>query len=197
MIYDVFAEDQMHTHLMLCNVGGEISSEPSYILFNTAVSSEWGFPKTCPANCPCKNYNCFSTDFREQCGFSEGFCSMMKNEVPKMRVNWVRVYQDPDDPMQKVGCSTPERPTRRYIEAHMDQYKQDSDVSTFAIYAGCQILCRPVSNFFICIFSECSKVCPTESNTDWTWCLQSNCNWNDTRCMRGRKSWSLYLRKRL
>ena len=32
----------------------EIPSEPSYVLFNTAVSKEWGFPTTCPAGCPCK-----------------------------------------------------------------------------------------------------------------------------------------------
>jgi len=53
---------------------------------------------------------------------------MMKQD-PQMKVNWVRVYQDPNDPMQKVGCSTPERPTRRWIEANADMYKQDQDVS--------------------------------------------------------------------
>ena len=33
------------------------------------------------------------------------------------KVNWVRVYQDKNDPKQKVGCSTPERPTRKYMQA--------------------------------------------------------------------------------
>lgn len=46
-------------------------------------------------------------------------------------MNWVRVYQDPNDELQKVGCSTPERPTRKYIEAHESTYKQVGDVSTF------------------------------------------------------------------
>ena len=45
------------------------------------------------------------------------------------KVNWVRVYQDKNDPKQKVGCSTPERPTRKFIEAHAKKYKQTSDVS--------------------------------------------------------------------
>ena len=110
--------------------GAEISSEPSYILLNTAVSSQWGFPKECPDNCPCKDYDCNSHDYKSKCGFSEGFCDMMRSsDPPKYKVDWVRVYQDPNDDLQKVGCSTPERPTRRWIEAHADQYKQEHDVS--------------------------------------------------------------------
>lgn len=53
---------------------------------------------------------------------------MMKDNPPKMKVNWVRVYQDPDDSVQKVGCSTPERPTRKWIEAHENVYKTQDDV---------------------------------------------------------------------
>jgi hypothetical protein len=45
------------------------------------------------------------------------------------KVNWVRVYQDKNDPKQKVGCSTPERPTRKFIEAHEKKYMQAGDVS--------------------------------------------------------------------
>lgn len=120
--------------------GSEISSEPSYILLNTAISSEWGFPNTCPANCPCKKYDCYSNNFQQVCGFSEGFCDMMKKERPQMKVNWVRVYQDPNDSTQKVGCSTPERPTRRWIEAHEKMYKQSHDVrSHFACEGWLQL----------------------------------------------------------
>jgi hypothetical protein len=54
---------------------------------------------------------------------------MLQAQAPEMKVNWVRVYQDPKDPWQKVGCSTPERPTRQYIEAHAKLYKQENDVS--------------------------------------------------------------------
>eukprot|EP00536_Pseudo-nitzschia_multiseries_P001255 jgi/Psemu1/250373/estExt_Genewise1Plus.C_150142 len=91
--------------------GSEISTEPSYILLNTAVSSQWGFPLKCPANC------------------NDGFCDMMLKgkEPPKYKIDWVRVYQDPSKEEQKVGCSTPERPTRRYIEAHEKLYKTVSD----------------------------------------------------------------------
>lgn len=116
------------TGIRKAGLGSEISSEPSYILFNTAISTQWGFPSVCPVNCPCETYNCQSDEWQELCGFSEGFCDMMKaKESPQYKIDWVRVYQNPDDPTQKVGCSTPERPTRRWIEAHEALYKTAND----------------------------------------------------------------------
>lgn len=56
---------------------------------------------------------------------------MMKKENPVMKVDWVRVYQDPNDEKQKVGCSTPERPTKKFIEAHLEEYKSPRDVSFY------------------------------------------------------------------
>lgn len=110
-------------------LGSSISTEPSYILFNTAVSKQWGFPLECPAYCPCKEFDCNSHDFTRRCGFSDGFCEMMRDEPPKYRINWVRVYQNPKDEKQKVGCSTPERPTRRFINAHEKHYKSKNDLT--------------------------------------------------------------------
>ena len=108
-------------------LGSAISSEPSYILMNTAISKQWGFPKTCPTNCDCKEFDCHSTDWQSTCGFSDGFCDMMKKSPPQYKINWVRVYQDPANPVHKVGCSTPERPTRRYIDGNADAYKTEYD----------------------------------------------------------------------
>jgi len=117
------------TGIKNAGLGSVVSTEPSYIILNTAISKQWGFPKTCPSNCPCKKYDCHSKDWQELCGFSEGFCDMMKSkEKPEYKINWIRVYQDPDDPVQKVGCSTPERPTRKYIEAHEKLYKVAGDI---------------------------------------------------------------------
>jgi len=55
---------------------------------------------------------------------------MMSNTtaLPSYKINYVRVYQDPQNPKHKVGCSTPERPTRRYIESHQDLYMTEKDV---------------------------------------------------------------------
>ncbi len=49
---------------------------------------------------------------------------MMQTEPVEYKINWVRVYQDKNDPKQKGGCSTKERPTRKFIEAHEKKYKQ-------------------------------------------------------------------------
>jgi beta-glucan synthesis-associated protein KRE6 len=108
------------------DTGAEISSEPSYIILNTAISKQWGFPNQCPTNCPCKVYNCNSKRWQDICGFSMGFCKMMQTQ-PEFKIDWVRVYQDPNDPKQKVGCSTPERPSRKYILAHEKVYKTETD----------------------------------------------------------------------
>jgi beta-glucanase (GH16 family) len=115
------------TSIKDAGLGSEVSTEPSYIIFNTAISKQWGFPQECPTNCPCKIYDCNSDQWQKICGFSEGFCKMMKADKPEYKINWVRVYQDPNNPTQKVGCSTPERPTRKFIKAHQGVYKTPQD----------------------------------------------------------------------
>lgn len=113
--------------LAKAETGGEISSEPSSVILNTAISSQWGFDADCDGSCPCKNYDCRSPKWGDTCGFSEGFCAMMEEDKPEFKINWIRVYQDPDDETQKVGCSTPERPTKTFIEANADRYKMPED----------------------------------------------------------------------
>ena len=65
---------------------------------------------------------------------------MTAGRPPQYKINWVRVYQDPNEERQKVGCSTPERPTRRFIEAHEKLYKTENDVSRihhiFHLFSG-------------------------------------------------------------
>jgi hypothetical protein len=138
------------TGLREAGYGAAISSEPSYILFNTGISKQWGFPHDCPGNCPCKKYNCQSSDYTQFCGFSEGFCPMMLNHSsfdggrpPEYKINWVRVYQNPSNSLQKVGCSTPERPTRRFIEAHADLYKRENDETPLRAIAEGRGVCIP------------------------------------------------------
>ena len=122
--------------------GATVSSEPMYIILNTAVSGQWGFPHQCPPGCPCKNFDCNSKDWQDICGFPHGFCDMMTNKtnVPSYKVNYIRVYQNPSDPHQKVGCSTPERPTKKYIKANQDLYKTVNDVSTCSAEVSDKIL---------------------------------------------------------
>jgi len=56
-----------------------------------------------------------------------------RSELPKYKIDWVRVYQNPNDPNQKVGCSTPERPTRQYIKAHEQNYKNANDLQPLKV----------------------------------------------------------------
>lgn len=106
--------------------GGKIPTEPSYLILNTAMSSTWGFPVPCPAHCPCECYDCSSADPKCTCGFAHGFCDSLP---ASFLVDHVRVYQskrnDTSALAQKVGCSTPERPTRQWIAGHVSAYKDE------------------------------------------------------------------------
>mmetsp|Transcript_4655 Transcript_4655/g.6480 ORF Transcript_4655/g.6480 Transcript_4655/m.6480 type:complete len:703 (-) Transcript_4655:204-2312(-) len=128
-VNDEFVVDMNGTGIVDAGLGSTISTEPMYLIMNTAVSSQWGFPAKCPGNCPCKKYDCNSKHYGDICGFQPGFCDMMTNttDLPKYKVNYVRVYQDAKNSKQKVGCSTPERPSSKYIQSHMDQYKTRDD----------------------------------------------------------------------
>jgi len=107
--------------------GAEVSSEPSSVILNTAISQQWGFPKCHLDDCDCEVMDCNSHKYEETCGLPPGFCFMLNEGESKYKVNWIRVYQDKDDEQQKVGCSTPERPTKRWIEANAKLYTREQD----------------------------------------------------------------------
>lgn len=170
--------------------GSEISSEPMYILLNTAVSKQWGFPKTCPGGCPCEKYDCRSPRWQDTCGFSEGFCDMIKNDgaPPQYTINWVRVYQDPTNERQKVGCSTPERPTRKFIEAHEKQYKTADDVSP-----GCLPTVLFVCNAML-TFVFAAPGSSSQRNSNRTRSVQYASNRRIRRCLRRPQTRSMQSR---
>jgi len=151
-VNDKFVLEINGTGIVDAGVGSTVSTEPMYIIMNTAVSKQWGFP-SCPGNCPCKEYDCNSNKFADICGFSSGFCDMItkKAATPAYKVNYVRVYQDPSNPKHKVGCSTPERPSRKYIESHQDLYMQTSDVSIllYCIVLYCIVANLVLFKFFV------------------------------------------------
>jgi len=124
--------------------GATISSEPMSIILNTAISKQWGFPNK-PDWCPGKVYDCNSKDGSEKCGFDPFFCEMMQRK-PKLKVNYIRVYQDKSDPKQKVGCSTPERPTRKYIIANQNKFKLDTDILPLKPIQVGRGVCHPESS---------------------------------------------------
>jgi len=73
---------------------------------------------------------------------------------PAMKINYVRVYQDVTDEKQKVGCSTPERPTRKYIKANENLYKREGDVSNKLFFMCLKQAIKSLTDWFV-VFSAC------------------------------------------
>jgi len=96
----------------------EIPSEPMSILLNQALSKDWGFPDAYFKNCPKKCWSC--RDPECACALPPHFCQ--KNVPAHFEIDYVRVYQQRDNPRHTLGCSPPERPTREWIEGHVDRY---------------------------------------------------------------------------
>lgn len=97
-----------------------IPNEPSYIIMNTAISTSWGFPNPPPG---CSEYDC--KDTAKQCGMNPGWCKTLPAEF---KIDYVRVYQNKEDPRQTIGCNPKEYPTKRFILAHEFRYKAVTDV---------------------------------------------------------------------
>eukprot|EP00577_Skeletonema_sp_RCC1716_P008204 CAMPEP_0113383092 /NCGR_PEP_ID=MMETSP0013_2-20120614/6181_1 /TAXON_ID=2843 ORGANISM="Skeletonema costatum, Strain 1716" /NCGR_SAMPLE_ID=MMETSP0013_2 /ASSEMBLY_ACC=CAM_ASM_000158 /LENGTH=722 /DNA_ID=CAMNT_0000265623 /DNA_START=304 /DNA_END=2472 /DNA_ORIENTATION=- /assembly_acc=CAM_ASM_000158 len=108
-------------------MGSKIPEEPSYVIFNTAISSTWAFPYNVPDWCP-KCYDCY--DPKCQCSFNPGFCAMMKTGKVALKIDSVRVYQSRDDDAHSgkphsVGCDPVEFPTREYIKGFEYRYMRN------------------------------------------------------------------------
>ena len=101
--------------------GAKMPDEPMHVLLNTAVSSTWGFPAPCPPGCDCTCYDCIGkvADPACSCGMPEGLCAMLPAFY---EIDYVRVYQNPDDDTHKVGCSTDTKPTAKFIAGHKERY---------------------------------------------------------------------------
>ena len=97
--------------------GAEIPSEPMYLIMNTAVSSNWGFPKPCPDGCKCKCYECGKPECA--CALPPGYCD---NFPASFEVDYVRVYQAVNEFKHVLGCSTKERPSDLFIKGHRKRY---------------------------------------------------------------------------
>jgi len=112
-------------------MGSQIPIEPSYLIFNTAISSTWGFPYDVPESCK-KCYDC--DDPNCACAFPLGFCKMLRETDVAMYIDSVRVYQSRDPSVHvganhTVGCDPPEYPTKEWIKGHSYQYVRNPPFS--------------------------------------------------------------------
>lgn len=107
-------------------MGSQIPMEPSYLIFNTAISSNWGFPYTTPSWCP-RCYDCLDPKCR--CNFPDGFCQLLEQRDVSMYVDSVRIYQSHNSSAHvgqnhSLGCDPPQFPTREYIKGNEYQYSR-------------------------------------------------------------------------
>lgn len=100
-------------------MGTDIPNEPSSIIFNTAISTSWGFPEPGPG---CTDYDCKTIP--GQCGFNPGFCATLP---AKFMIDHIRVYQNKNDSLQTVGCNPEGYPTSKYIEANAAKFRNPQD----------------------------------------------------------------------
>jgi hypothetical protein len=98
--------------------GTEIPSEPMYLLMNTAVSKDWGFPDAYYLNCKLKCWTCADPRCRV-CALPEGYC---ENFPASFEIDYVRVYQAEQEPNHILDCSPKSRPTESFIEANLARY---------------------------------------------------------------------------
>jgi hypothetical protein len=111
--------------------GAQIPIEASYLIFNIAVSSTWGFPYDTPESCE-KCYDC--DDPKCDCTFAPGFCKMLRDKDVAMLIDSVRVYQSRDPSAHvgashTVGCDPIEYPTREWIKGHSYRYMRNPPFS--------------------------------------------------------------------
>mmetsp|Transcript_22389 Transcript_22389/g.52780 ORF Transcript_22389/g.52780 Transcript_22389/m.52780 type:complete len:761 (-) Transcript_22389:70-2352(-) len=112
-------------------MGSQVPIEPSYLIFNTAVSSTWGFPYDVPDWCE-KCYDC--DDPKCSCAFAPGFCKMLRETDVALKIDSVRVYQSRDPTAHvganhTLGCDPPDYPTREWIEGHSYRYMRNAPFS--------------------------------------------------------------------
>jgi hypothetical protein len=121
----------LHDHSLKKLMGSQIPIEPSYLIFNVAISSTWGFPYDAPDWCP-KCYDC--DDPRCACSFYPGFCEMLRSGNTAMYIDHIRVYQsrDPDAHVganHTVGCDPPDYPTKEWVSGHEYRYMRNPPFS--------------------------------------------------------------------
>ncbi|CAH0476008.1 unnamed protein product [Peronospora belbahrii] len=97
-----------------------MSEEPMYLIFNVALSKEWG---TTPPN-PGKECRGNGTD-----PVTNAIC----DSFPMfMKIDYIRLYQDHGDDLEKdnymqVGCDPSSHPTKKWIDGHIDEFVDDDN----------------------------------------------------------------------
>ena len=120
----------------------EIPYEAMYLILNTDISPRWGW-NGCDVNDECMQATGLCSESGEltcrdcadprclQCpsttAWLTDFCSDIDpNKPAEYLIDYVRVYQDSNDPLHTFGCDPPEYPTKSFIEQHWERYTFNS-----------------------------------------------------------------------
>eukprot|EP01036_Dinobryon_divergens_P023593 gene23593-31955_t len=105
--------------------GAMIPTEPMYLILNTAISHRWGMPEPCPwPSCGAcwRCYDCTNPGMNCQCSLPDGMKNC-RNLPAEMKVDFIRLYQDPQDNSHTIGCSPERFPTADFIASHSKRYE--------------------------------------------------------------------------
>ena len=110
--------------------GATIPFEPMYLIINTAMSHQWGFPEPCKTDaCAACYHNYDCSDPAAACALPEGLRGC-KNLPAKMKVDFIRLYQDEEDATHTLECSPEKYPTREYIHQNEALFKNWEPTAT-------------------------------------------------------------------
>jgi hypothetical protein len=113
--------------------GAHIPAEPMYLILNTAMSHRWGMGEPCAVEHCAACWHCYDCTHPScQCSLPDDLkkCANLPFE---MKIDYIRLYQNPTDPLHTIGCSPEAYPTADFIEGHSSRYADWQPMSTRAI----------------------------------------------------------------
>lgn len=116
----------------------DIPFEPMYLILNMDISPRWGW-NGCNPHDPCMKeagicnninqlscYDCSDPNCLQCPRFTswlQDFCQDVNPDNAAIyKIDYIRSYQDPQDPSHTVGCDPPDYPTRDYITQNWQAY---------------------------------------------------------------------------
>lgn len=156
-----------------------IPLEPMYLIVNTDVSPKWGW-NGCNPRDPCMAAaGICSVDYQltcldcadpkclqcpEQTAWLVTFCDTVSpNNPATFEIDYIRVYQDTQDPAHTLSCDPPEFPTNDFIQENWKDYTFNSWIKSAPL--------EPIVHG--------GGVCSTHVECGRGWCMNGNCECPD------------------
>ena len=164
-----------------------IPFEPMYLILNTDVSPKWGWNGCDPTN-PCMAAAGICSDDHQltcldcsdprclqcpdQTAWLATFCETVSPDNPaSFEIDYIRVYQDAQDPAHTVTCDPPGFPTANFIQDNWKDYTFNSWIKSAPL--------EPIVHG--------GEACTEHSECGRGWCMHGACEcpdglWTGPRC---------------